>query len=285
MNTYQPYFYIIKHIKTGKYYAGSRHAKGCHPQELLKVGGYNTSSKYVNDIIDMEGMDSFLVERIRTFNTAEEAVSYETRFLKRVNARSNEMFINRCNNESSMSFSSEYVRDVFIDRYGTTCALQVPEFLRKAQKSTYDRFGVYHAAQDPGVQKKMQDSCLKNLGVRYSMQSPVVREKARQTFLQNYGVDNFSKTKEFSEMMLGQGNPRAIGRYKTPLGIFESRAEVDKAFQGIARGQTICNWCKRSDSLITRHVYYASAYMQSLGDESIINRTYKELGFELLCKS
>jgi len=94
----QPYFYIIKHKETGKYYAGSRTAKNSNPNELLKEDGYHTSSTIVNTIIKTMGLHSFEVVKIKIFNTPNEAYDYETRFLKKVNASSNKNFLNLHNN-------------------------------------------------------------------------------------------------------------------------------------------------------------------------------------------
>jgi hypothetical protein len=89
-----PYFYIIQHITTGAYYAGY---KSCKPNSLtfLKPGGYQTSSKIVKDIIAQEGLKAFKIVRIRHFETKEESLDYETRFLKRVGVPYNPRFLNQ----------------------------------------------------------------------------------------------------------------------------------------------------------------------------------------------
>ena len=83
----KPYFYIIEHIKSGKYYAGVRFAKNCNKEELLQENGYYTSSKYVKELIESDGLESFKIRKIKEFDTAKEAMEYETRFLKKVKAR------------------------------------------------------------------------------------------------------------------------------------------------------------------------------------------------------
>jgi hypothetical protein len=89
-----PYFYIIRHITTGAYYAGYKCRK---PNSLmfLKPGGYQTSSRTVKDIIAREGLDSFRIIRIHHFETKEEAFEYETRFLKKVGVPYNQRFLNQ----------------------------------------------------------------------------------------------------------------------------------------------------------------------------------------------
>jgi hypothetical protein len=89
-----PYFYIIEEKSTGKYYAGSRYAKGCHPSDLLST--YHTSCRSIQD----KGSSAF---RIRKIVPREDALSYETRFLRKVDARSNPRFINKHNNQEGFS--------------------------------------------------------------------------------------------------------------------------------------------------------------------------------------
>ncbi len=93
-----PYFYIIQHNNSCKYYAGSKYSKNSNPSKLLVEGGYTTSSKIVNIIIEKEGLQAFSVRKIKTFNTQAEAYNYETRFLRKVNAANNNSFINLHNN-------------------------------------------------------------------------------------------------------------------------------------------------------------------------------------------
>lgn len=57
----KPYFYVIKHVPSGRLYAGIRSASGCHPDELLRPDGYTTSSKEVKNLIDSDGLESFRV--------------------------------------------------------------------------------------------------------------------------------------------------------------------------------------------------------------------------------
>ena len=85
-----PYFYILQEKSTGKYYAGSRTAKGCHPSDLLST--YHTSSTTVTKI----GTDNFI---IRKLVSRADAYEYESLFLQRVDARNNDRFYNKHNNE------------------------------------------------------------------------------------------------------------------------------------------------------------------------------------------
>jgi hypothetical protein len=99
MYIYAPYFYILQDTSNGMYYAGARWIKDCDPEELLKLDGYNTSSNTIKNIIKKNGIDSFKIRKIKIFEDGRAAVDYETRFLKKVNARKNIDFYNMHNND------------------------------------------------------------------------------------------------------------------------------------------------------------------------------------------
>lgn len=103
----KPYFYIIQHVASGKYYAGSKYSKDAEPSKLLTEDGYKTSSKIVNAIIKKEGLSSFVINRIRSFDDKKSAYDYETRFLKKVDAANNECFINFHNNNITLGEENE----------------------------------------------------------------------------------------------------------------------------------------------------------------------------------
>jgi hypothetical protein len=62
----------------------------------MTENGYYTSSKYVWKLINDYGLVSFEIDRIRHFNSADEALKYEIKFLRKVNAIKNMKFINKC---------------------------------------------------------------------------------------------------------------------------------------------------------------------------------------------
>jgi hypothetical protein len=67
----------------------------------MRPKGYQTTSKVIRKIIKNEGLNAFRVERIKHFDTAQDVLSYESRFLKRVNAKDNPNFFNQCNGDSN----------------------------------------------------------------------------------------------------------------------------------------------------------------------------------------
>ena len=89
----RPIFYVIQNTKTGIYYAGYKKNK----KRFLIEKGYTTSSNIVNEIIQNEGLAIWRIMKIRYFESAKEALKYETKFLHKVNAKTNSKFYNKHN--------------------------------------------------------------------------------------------------------------------------------------------------------------------------------------------
>lgn len=93
-----PYTYLLKHLPTGKVYYGCRFAKNCDPSEFWVK--YKTSSKYVKELIDQYGEDTFVFEIRKTFNDVKSCRLWETRVLKRMDAVNRDIFLNKTDNIS-----------------------------------------------------------------------------------------------------------------------------------------------------------------------------------------
>lgn len=133
-----PYFYIIKHKASGKKYAGSRWATGCHPNELLKEDGYKTSSSKINRILESEGLDSFTIEQI--FQT-EDPYKFETEFLLKNNCANSEEWFNSHNNENKpVPYGSDEFKEFMLIKYGVQHNTSIPEVKQRmieSAKKTY----------------------------------------------------------------------------------------------------------------------------------------------------
>lgn len=97
------YFYLIRHIPSGKFYAGAKFAKTtyCHPDSFWNCNhkkGYFTSSPTVKQMIKDDGVNSFEVLELipRPLN---DAYSYEVTFLKSFDAARNDKWINKSNGD------------------------------------------------------------------------------------------------------------------------------------------------------------------------------------------
>lgn len=89
-----PYTYFVLHIPTGLKYYGSKYGKGANPELFWKTGGYFTSSSKVKELLTEYGIDSFKAEVRKVFKSPDQALSYEYRFLKKVNALNKEDWLN-----------------------------------------------------------------------------------------------------------------------------------------------------------------------------------------------
>ena len=92
-----PFTYLVKHIPTNKYYYGVRFKKGCHPNDLWTK--YFTSSKKVKGLIKRYGKKSFQYEIRRTFKTAQQAMAWEFKVLKRMKVIERKDFLNQSDNK------------------------------------------------------------------------------------------------------------------------------------------------------------------------------------------
>ena len=94
---YQPFTYCITFIPTGQRYYGVRYAKNCHPEQFWE--SYFTSSKTINDLISEFGKDIFTFQIRKLFLDKESAISWESKFLSRIDARNNPNWLNRNNGD------------------------------------------------------------------------------------------------------------------------------------------------------------------------------------------
>jgi len=92
---YIPYSYVLFHIPTKKRYYGIQYGKNANPSNLWTT--YFTSSKIVHNLIEKYGKESFLFEVRKTFLNKTEALLWEHKFLKKIDAKNNNMWLNQHN--------------------------------------------------------------------------------------------------------------------------------------------------------------------------------------------
>jgi len=89
---YIPYTYIVKNKTTGLFYYGVKISKlDANPKLFWQR--YFTSSRLVKQLIEQYGIDDFDWEIRKTFTTAEDAVRWEKRVLRKL------MHNNKCLNQ------------------------------------------------------------------------------------------------------------------------------------------------------------------------------------------
>ena len=194
---YTPYFYIIQDVRNGMYYVGAKWAQDANPMTFMIEGGYNTSSETIKELIQQHGLSNFIIRKIRTFETGPEAYRYETRFLRKVDAKRHPRFYNMHNNDGAMDV--EKMRLVMLETYGVEHPMHTEKVKSKIRDTCIEKYGVENPFQNKDIQLNIQEKNLENLGVRYPMQSKEVKEKSQKTLLKNYGVTNPSYSEDIKE--------------------------------------------------------------------------------------
>lgn len=182
----RPYFYIIQEKSTGIYYAGSKYAKDANYTNLLTEFGYKTSSNTITKLINENGVDSFIIRRIRVFDDKIKAYEYETKFLKKINASKNNNFYNLHNN----AWSLRNAKEIFLKKYGVDHNMKCPEVQEKRINTIIRKYGsVSNMVIKTGAAYKAADTFNK----RYPIGSHARKEyyeKNKNKCLEKYGVTN-----------------------------------------------------------------------------------------------
>lgn len=105
-----PFSYHLYHRPTNRHYYGIRFARGCHPNQLWTT--YFSSSKVIKKLIEEYGTDSFEVSVRRTFHTANAALTWEHKVLRRLGAAQRSDWINRHNGGTSFRAPQHHTKKV-----------------------------------------------------------------------------------------------------------------------------------------------------------------------------
>jgi len=263
MAIYTPYFYIIQDKRNGMYYAGAKWVQA-NPNNFMKLGGYLTSSETIKSLIEQYGLSAFAVRKIRVFDTAEQAQDYETRFLRKVNARKHPKFYNGHNNDGAMDVAKmkivmmevygdpnynnrEKARETTLKRFG----VDNYNNREKARETTLKRFGVENVFQSDEIRKrcdstkeelygdpnynnreKAKQTTLERYGVEYNLQSTEVREAAKKTKEIKYGDPNYNNrpgAKETWMKKYGEEHPNKTERNRKILKKAALKREQEKS--------------------------------------------------------
>ena len=207
-----PYFYIIQHKVTKKLYAGSKWAKGCHPNEFMQPNGYTTSSPTINEIIEQEGLNSFEIIRIDTNLDGLSAYNYESLFLQTIDCAGSIDWYNGHNNTGILALGTISFTLSMMTKYGVTNAnysvyiqnarkencnakhgvdyyFQSEEFKNKSKETNIERYGVDHAAKLETTQYKRLETNLEKYGVEHIMTLDEFKDKAINTSMERFGFE------------------------------------------------------------------------------------------------
>lgn len=167
-NTKIPYFYILQDRRNGMYYAGSKCGKDANPELLMIEGGYTTSSNTINRIIEKHGINIFIIRKVKVFDDARHAYDYETRFLHKVNAKTNIKFYNGHNNDLLSFYSSEY-KHVINKLYGVDNPFESPEVKERIRLTNINRYGVPYPMMSDQIKQKRVANYIEKRGVSNPM--------------------------------------------------------------------------------------------------------------------
>ena len=195
-------------------YAGSRWAKGCHPDEFMQQDGYITSSPTITQIIEQEGLDSFVVIRIDTNLDGLSAYQYESLFLQTIDCASSIDWYNGHNN-TGMAFGTLN----FIEKSKETCLLNngVSYPMQSANiryKSSTTKLEKYGSKNYNNIEKTISTN-LQKYGVEYVFQSDIIKDKINQTKLEKYDNATFTNPEKSKQTKLEKyGNENYNNREK-----------------------------------------------------------------------
>jgi hypothetical protein len=189
MTIYQPYFYIIQDISNGMYYAGAKWGKDANPETFMVEGGYTTSSNTIKELILKHGIGRFIVRKIRCFDSAEKTYNYETKFLKRIDAKNNKSFYNSHNNVLFTYGSTEY-KEYMMKTYGVEIAMHSEEIKNRLKQTNIEKHGVEWVMMSQKVKETTKTNNLEKYGVENPMQLDAVKNKVKLTMIEKYGYES-----------------------------------------------------------------------------------------------
>ena len=144
----KPYFYIIKHLSSQKYYAGCKINSRANSVDLMTEQGYQTSSQTIKELIHKDTLHMFQIVKIKHFETSYEALTYETRFLTKVNAADNIMFYNKHNGGKN-----------FVNKGGYKLSESTKQKMKKPKsKETVEKQNQEKRTRSKEVYKKMVET-------------------------------------------------------------------------------------------------------------------------------
>ncbi len=188
MSIYIPYFYIIQDIRNGVYYAGAKWGRDADPARFMTENGYTTSSSIVNKIIETHGFDIFTTQKIKTFTTKKDVISYEKKFLQKVDAKNNPRFYNRQNNDHLFSYHDDRYKEKMLEMYGVEYPLKSTELQIRQQQNNKEKYGVGNVFQADFVKNIIKETNLERYGVQHPSYSKELLEKKAQNNMEKYGV-------------------------------------------------------------------------------------------------
>ena len=134
--------------------------------------------------------------------TAQEARNYETRFLKRVDAKNNPKFYNRHNNDHLFSYQDDRYKRKMVEMYGVEHPSHSKELLEKKANNNLEKYGVENVYQAQHIKEKIKQTNLELYMVEHPSHSKELLEKKANNNLEKYGATSTLQLPETREKAL-----------------------------------------------------------------------------------
>lgn len=196
MSTYTdkriPYWYIIQHTPSGKFYTGSKYGKDADPKTFMVAGGYQTSSKRVGGVHDLIRCDGLLSFKIIMLLTEAECgmhvLEYETNFIRDNNIVEDDNWLNISRNNNTHAYGTEKYYMLMEKKYGYRHNTQNPEVIRKREEKSLLKYGVKNSASRTEVKEKVKQTFLNKTGFNCNFSNPELRKQYEEKYKEIHGV-------------------------------------------------------------------------------------------------
>lgn len=195
-----PFTYRLSWTKLGLHYYGCKFSKGCDPSDLWTK--YFTSSKFVKELIKNEG-DPDVIKVTRVFNTPDEALKWEEKFLKRTNANKNPKLLNRSKG--------------FGDLHNYKDGFSTIEIQNKVTETLIKKYNGRGSAS-PIIKAKVEETNIKKYNATHTLNNDIVREAREKANIEKYGCINpFASPLFYENRINPMHTQKAINNLKASL--------------------------------------------------------------------
>lgn len=209
----KPYTYLIKHIPTNLYYYGVKYSNTSNPETFWI--DYFTSSNKVKKLIEEYGKESFVFEIRKIFDSAEKAMIWEEKVIRRMNLPKRKDFLNHryaysiksMSGESHPLFnvghSAESRKKMSDSHKGKIISEQTKMKMSKAKRGSgnhcYGKFGENHQAFGHKKSKEFKSNMSKRMSLDNPMKNEETRKKMSETKKGKFWWNNGEKSKQSKE--------------------------------------------------------------------------------------
>lgn len=175
------YTYLIGWSQHKKYYYGVRYSKNCHNEKLWLQ--YKTSSKYVHEFYSIYG-EPDIIEIRRNFDNTDDALSWESKVLRRLNVVKSDIFLNRWDNNMI-----PYTTDGIFPFERDEIQLKVDKTLRR-------KYGG-RGSSSKQIKDKVYSTNQEKYGTYHTLNNEVVKNARIKSSIEKSGFDNVFKNNDY----------------------------------------------------------------------------------------